>query len=103
MHDVASILPYPDVYVPKLKMAMKLGGRYDIRAHSRDTWLKVASELKLNADTVVERVQQLAAVAPTAFREAAASPSLSTFNGAFSERLCDAVSERAADCLRVLS
>jgi hypothetical protein len=84
-------------------MAMKLGGRYDIRAHSRDTWVKVASELKLNADTVVDRVQELATIAPVAFREAAASPSLSTFDGAFGERLCHAVADRAADCLRVLS
>jgi serine/threonine-protein kinase HipA len=103
LYDIASILPYPDVYVPKLKMAMKLGGRYDIRAHSRDTWVKVASELKLNADTVVDRVQELATVAPAAFWEAAAAPSLSTFVGAFSGRLCDAVADRAADCLRVLS
>jgi HipA-like protein len=69
----------------------------------RDTWVKVASELKLKADTVVERVQELATVAPNAFREASAAPSLSTFDGAFSERLCDAVADRAADCLRVLS
>lgn len=103
LYDIASILPYPDVYLPKLKMAMKLGGRYDIRAHSRDTWVKVASELKLNADTVVERVQELATVAPTAFREASAAPSLSTFIGEFSGRLCAAVADRAADCLRVLS
>jgi serine/threonine-protein kinase HipA len=103
LYDIASILPYPDVYVPKLKMAMKLGGHYDIRAHSRKTWVKVASELKLNAETLVQRVQELATAAPSAFREAAAAPSLSTFNSAFSERLCDAVADRAADCLRVLS
>ena len=102
LYDIASILPYPDVYVPKLKMAMKLGGRYEIRTQGRDTWMKVATELHLDGPKLVARVADLSERAPAAFQEAASAPALSTFGTAFSDRLCQAVTTRAADCLRAL-
>jgi serine/threonine-protein kinase HipA len=105
LYDVASLLPYPGVFVPKLKMAMKLAGRYDLRGHSKQTWERVARTCQLTPDAVVERVAELAAAAAGAFAAAVdgAASDLTPAHRDFAWRLSTAVAERAAACRELLS
>jgi serine/threonine-protein kinase HipA len=101
LYDVASALPYlPE---QKLALAMKLGGSYRLRSHTPSTWTKVASELGLPADAVVERVRHLAGVLPDAFRDAAAQPDVRALASPLPRRLLDCVSARAASSARILT
>jgi serine/threonine-protein kinase HipA len=95
LYDVASILPYDGVYEPKLKMAMKLGGEYRLKGHSRTTWPKVAAEVGLDADRTVARVAVLTATASDAFRDAAAHPDVRRLRRPLARRLVDTVANRA--------
>ena len=98
LYDVASVLPYRDVQLQKVKLAMKLGGEYRLRAQLRDTWRKVANEIDLNADHVAERVAHLVDVAPQAFGEAAADQSVVQLGSELPGRLVEAVIKRATWC-----
>ena len=42
LYDVASILPYPDIDIEKVKLSMKLGGEYRLRNITLHHWRKLA-------------------------------------------------------------
>ena len=81
---------------------MKLGGHYDVFTY-RDPWPRAARELGVDPDTLTDRVRELAARAPDAFAEAAASPEVSELNRELAVRLVDLVSERVARCVALLN
>jgi serine/threonine-protein kinase HipA len=60
LYDLGSALPYPDIDQRRLKLAMKLGGTYQIRRVSPRDFEKLARELELEPDRVVERARALA-------------------------------------------
>lgn len=101
LYDMASILPYPGIHERKLRMAMKVGGEYDMRP-SRNTWPKAAGELGLPADDLVARVRHLAAIAPQAFADAAADPSVAALNSPVAALLVDRVADRSRRCAEVV-
>lgn len=59
LYDVASIFAYPSLNPRKAKMAMKVGGRYRLDEIGIRTWGDFAKELRVDADTLVERVRVL--------------------------------------------
>ncbi|MDP1892179.1 MAG: type II toxin-antitoxin system HipA family toxin [Gemmatimonadaceae bacterium] len=101
LYDMASILPYPGIHERKLRMAMKVGGEYDMRP-SRNNWPKAAGELGLPTDDLVARVRHLAAIAPQAFADAAADPSVAAFNSPIAALLVDRVADRSRRCAEVV-
>lgn len=103
LYDVASALPYPNVFAPKLKLAMKLGGEYQLRAHSRRSWIRTADEMSLDATAVVDRVRALARRAPDAFVDAAGADEVRRIESPLGSRLVDAVAERAEHCVKLLA
>jgi len=72
LYDVASALPY-GIHERKLKFAMKLGGDHRVFLF-QNIWPAAARELALDADALVGRVQELAALAADAFTDAAKTP-----------------------------
>ncbi|MGA8232044.1 MAG: type II toxin-antitoxin system HipA family toxin [Candidatus Acidiferrales bacterium] len=60
LYDVASILPYPDINIHKVTFSMKLGGEYRLRNISLHHWKKLAEELRLDPDTLKQRVDNFA-------------------------------------------
>lgn len=102
LYDIASALPYQGVDELKLRLAMKLGGEYRLKAHGPSTWPKVAAELVLDADAVVARVHHLADIAPDCLRDAAAEPEVRALRRHLPRRLVDAVASRAERCRRQL-
>jgi serine/threonine-protein kinase HipA len=102
LYDVASFLPY-DGHVPKLKMAMKLGGEYRLGVIEGRHWRRLAESLGIDGDAVVGRVDDLAARLPAAMAEAAAADPVRELGSELPERLTEAVAARANDCRKALA
>ena len=64
LYDVASILPYPQFDLKRAKLAMKIADRYRIQAIGRREWLKIARQLQLAADSLLERITHMAEAIP---------------------------------------
>jgi len=64
LYDLASIMPYADKGLHKVKLAMKLGGEYLIRDIRLYHWKKMATELRLKTDQLLQRVDSIAEQLP---------------------------------------
>lgn len=96
LYDLASALPYDDMYAPKLQMAMRIGGEYRIAALRGRHWRRFAEENSLDPDATVARVDELAARAPDAFRAVATGDRLA-------EVLIDRITAHAEACRAALA
>lgn len=92
LYDVASALPY-GVHERRLKMAMKVGGDYDLFAVRR-RWARAAVEWGLDSDRLASRTAELARLAPGAFSQAASSPEVVALERPSVGRLLTAVARR---------
>ena len=94
LYDVASALPYRDFHAPKFTMAMKLGGTYLAGRVSTKQWRKVAAQLLLEEQDVLNRIHQLATELPTAMATAAEAGPVRELRSTLPERLTDLVATR---------
>ena len=94
LYDVASALPYPDVPIQKLRLAMKFGGSYLVTSRTPSMWPRVSKELGLPLDVVMEHAQLLMDRLPDAFADAAREPSVAAVQSNLPSRLVDAVADR---------
>lgn len=101
LYDIASALPY-GVHERRLRLAMKLGGDYAVFPR-RNTWRRAARELRLDADTLIERVRELATIVPDTFADAAAEPAVAALGSPLPTRLLDLVTDRARRCDALLA
>jgi serine/threonine-protein kinase HipA len=100
LYDIASALPY-GVHERKLRLAMKIGGDY--RLSPRDNrWRTAARDLGLDAGALVDRVLELADLAPDAFADAAGTREIRSLERELPRKLVDLVAERTARCRRLL-
>lgn len=101
LYDLASALPYTALPIQKLKLAMKIGGKYRVRDIGRHQWEKLAGELGLDAALVSSMARDLAVRVPDA-----ANKVLEQLgdNGRHPllRRLRDATEERAKHCAIIL-
>jgi serine/threonine-protein kinase HipA len=103
LYDIASALPYEDMYLPKLRMAMKIGGEYRLEAIRGRHWRRFAQDNGLDPDEVVARVASLADRAPDAFAGAAGDRAVRALRSRLPSRLVDLVSQRSAVCRQRLA
>jgi serine/threonine-protein kinase HipA len=71
LYDVASALPYAGKQSRKLKLAMKIGGKYRLQEIGRYQWQKAAADLSLAEGQVLEVVREMATRTPDAAAETA--------------------------------
>ena len=102
LYDVASFLPY-DAFVPKLKLAMRIGGEHRLGRIGERQWRRLAGSLGVDGDATVERIDSLAARLPAAMAQAASAEAVQELRSDLPGRLTDAVSARAAECRKVLA
>jgi serine/threonine-protein kinase HipA len=102
LYDVASALPYKDMYLPKLKLAMKIGREYKLRNIGLHQWRMLAGQLRLDEDEVIDRVKNLAEAVPDASTACLQRCGVQKLNHEILPRLADAISRRAGDCARLL-
>jgi serine/threonine-protein kinase HipA len=94
LYDVASALPYPDMPLQKLRLAMKFGGTYSVTSRSPSMWPRVSKELGLPLEVVLERARELVDLLPDAFADAARDPAIAAIQSTMPGRLVDAVANR---------
>ncbi|HEX6473361.1 MAG TPA: type II toxin-antitoxin system HipA family toxin [Streptosporangiaceae bacterium] len=103
LYDISSALPYPDLMNPhKLKLAMKIGQEYRIKYIGRREWIRLARDLSLDADAVLDRVRWLGEALPDAMSDVAGEAGVRSLDSPLPEALTDAVARRADSVLREL-
>jgi len=60
LYDLASVFPYPQIDIQRVKLSMKLGGEYRSRNIQLRHWRGQAEELGINPAELVQRVDDLA-------------------------------------------
>jgi HipA-like protein len=103
LYDLASALPYDDMFLPRLRMAMRIGGEYRVTGVSGRHWRRFAQLNALDPDATVGRVGDLAARVADCFAEAAQADSARALGSALPARLVERVAKRASDCRTALA
>lgn len=91
------------MYLPKLRMAMRIGGEYRLNAITGRHWRRFAAENGLDPDAVVARVGDLTTRAPEAFERAAGTDAVRALDSELPARLLDRVRTHAQRCHDALS
>ncbi|MBM2618116.1 type II toxin-antitoxin system HipA family toxin [Actinoplanes sp. LDG1-06] len=102
LYDVASSLPYDDMYLPRLRLAMKIGSEYRVEAITGRHWAAFAERNRLDPARVRERIGELAGRLPDALREAAAADAVRALGSDLPGRLVARITEHAARCAGAL-
>lgn len=64
LYDLASVLPYSDFDPHRIELAMKLGGEYRLQNIGLRQWQRLAKEVRLDPDEVINRVVAMADALP---------------------------------------
>jgi serine/threonine-protein kinase HipA len=99
LYDIASALPYDDLDINKLKLAMRVGGEYRLRDIGARNWWRLAEALRLDRDIITDTVRGIAQKIPD---EAAAMRTAMADDGLAHrtiDRLVDRLVPRAAACV----
>ena len=102
LYDVASSLPYDDMYLPRLRLAMKIGSEYRVAAIEGRHWVAFAERNGLDPDRTIARIDELARRLPDAFREAAGAAAVVVLGSALPDRLAEWVGEHTERCRKAL-
>lgn len=94
LYDIASILPY-DFDPQKIRSAMKIGGEYRMRDIGPRQWRKLATDLRLDEDELVQRVSEFARTLPYALSDIRRTAEADGLDHPLIERLSVAVTDRA--------
>jgi serine/threonine-protein kinase HipA len=103
LYDIASILPYDDVDIQKIKLAMKIGGEYKLSLISLRDWQKFARETRLDPDKVIAGLNSMAEQLPDIVTAVRAQAQKDGLDNAIIGRLAEHLIARAMQCRRLLS
>jgi serine/threonine-protein kinase HipA len=103
LYDVASALPYDDMYLPRLRMAMRVGGEDRAERISARHWRRFAEANRLDPDETVTRVDALATRTPGCFADVARDDEVRALGSALPARLVERVAARAVRCRSALA
>ena len=102
LYDIASILPYDDVDLQKMKLAMKIGGEYKVSQIGLREWQKFARETRFGADKVIVGMNSLAEQLPDNVTAVCATAQTEGLDNAIIKRMAAQLIARAKDCQRIL-
>jgi serine/threonine-protein kinase HipA len=102
LYDVASALPCRDPSPQKLKLAMKVGGKYRLRGIGPHQWAKLASDLKLETDRVMDHVRRISGAIPDLSRDVLERTQADGLEDPMLARLATALGRRAKECAAAL-
>lgn len=102
LYDLASALPYARLDVNKLKLAMKLGGEYQLRMIGIRNWNKLASEIHQNETAVLDPVRNIAGRMEDAARTVQRNLTASGLTHPLVERMADGITLRTKALLKRL-
>jgi len=102
LYDVASVLPYPDIDVHKVKFSMKIGGEYRLRNITLHHWRKLAEELRLDAEATVRRVDDFTGRLADHVSEIKQRMADEGLTHPIIARLADALTARSLACRKIM-
>ena len=102
LYDLASILPYPEIDLHRVKLSMKLGGEYRFRNIHRRHWQRMAEELRLDPESLIQRMNDFTIQMPDRVHDIQRRVAQKGINHPLVPRLAKGLIRRAADCQRVL-
>lgn len=99
LYDIASALPY-GIHEKKLRLAMKIGGEYGVFPY-RNTWPEAAHDLGLDPGELMNRVGELATLAPDVFADAAKDHDVRELHRPLPAKLVDLIADRSVRCRKL--
>jgi serine/threonine-protein kinase HipA len=102
LYDLASVVPYSQIDLQRVKLSMKLGGEYRFRHIQHRHWRKQAEELKVDAEELVARVGTLAKQIAEAAPEIEQRMTQEGLTHPLIHRLATRLVARAAACRKLL-
>jgi serine/threonine-protein kinase HipA len=102
LYDVASVVPYQDINVDRVKLSMKLGGEYRLRNISLYDWRRLAQELHVDPDATIQRVDDFARHLADHVPDIRRRMTEEGLTHPIIARLADALTARAAACRAIL-
>lgn len=103
LYDVASIFPYEQFDSMKIKLAMKIGGKYRIRDISSRSWHRLSDELRLDRDEVARRVCEMASRIPEEAESIRKGLGKSGIKHPIVDRLTETLQSHAVKCERIFT
>jgi serine/threonine-protein kinase HipA len=97
LYDIASILPY-DFDLQRVRLAMRVGGEYRLRDIGPRQWQRLAVELRLDGNALLERIHDLARALPDYVTSIGRVAEQEGLDHPLIARLSDALIERARHC-----
>ena len=98
LYDVASILPYDEFDMQKLKLSMKVGGEYRLRDIGLRQWRKLAQEVHIDEGRLIDRLVAMTKQVPDAVADIRAAMRRDGLDQSVVERLEAVLVERAKEC-----
>ncbi|WP_240543126.1 HipA domain-containing protein [Bradyrhizobium canariense] len=102
LYDITSILPYDDVDLQKIKLAMKIGGDYKLSQITLRDWQKFARETRLDPDKVIAGLICMAEQLPDIVAAVRKQAQKDGLDNAIIGRLADHLIARAKQYRRLL-
>jgi serine/threonine-protein kinase HipA len=102
LYDVASVLPYPDIDIERVKLSMKLGGEYRLRNIQQYHWRKLAEELRVDPEAMIHRVDDFARQLVDFLSEVRRRMTEEGLAHPIIGRLAEALAARASMCREIL-
>lgn len=103
LYDVASVLPYPQFDLHKVKLAMRVGGKYKLWDVGIWEWRKLAAELRVNEGELIEKIVGMAREVPDRVAQIVREMQAAGLKHPVTERLSKRLIARARLCLKQLS
>jgi len=103
LYDVASLLPYGQFDLHKVKLSMKIGGEYRVLDIGPRQWRKLAQEFRLDGGRVLDRVLEMAAKIPDEALAGRRRARADGLDNPIIDTLATKLAERAAFCRKQFS
>jgi serine/threonine-protein kinase HipA len=102
LYDVASILPYEEFDIQKIRAAMKVGGEYRLRDIGLRQWQKLAREIHFDEDELIAALRIMAKQLPDQVSTTSARAHEEGLDKPIIDRLAAALTERTLACQKAL-
>jgi serine/threonine-protein kinase HipA len=103
LYDLASILPYDALDLRKVKLAMKVGGEYELLRIGLRQWQKLAQDVRTDGDELIDGLRTMADQLPDALSAATRRARAKGLDNPIVKRLATRLTERAKECKRLLT
>jgi len=103
LYDIASILPYDNIDLKKVKLSMKIGGEYRLRDVGLREWQKMARETRLDPDELIKKISVITERLPDELSVVKARAQTEGLNAPVIEKMTNKLTERAVACARSLA